>query len=467
MDADKLHAVSKSDDAHETTLAAATLRRPAAGLADQRMLRRIVLEVVEGEQAGTVFRSEEARVALGSHPSNALILADPTVSRFHLELTVSADGVRIRDLASRNGTFVDGVRVFDALLHEGARVRLGGVVLRFASGEQDLQIALSKQVRFGDLLGESEAMRGVFDLLARCASSDSTILIEGETGTGKEGAAEAIHTESARKDRPFVVVDCGAIPVNLIESELFGHEKGAFTGAASRHLGAFEQADGGTIVLDEIGELPTDLQPKLLRVLEQKTIRRLGGSERRSVDVRIVAATNRDLRHEVNEGRFRSDLYYRLSVVKVVLPPLRERLLDLPILTRSLLERMGANESQLARFSAPEMIERLSHGHWPGNVRELRNYLERCLVLDTAAPVGEIEAKPSPAAPMAAAPDVDLSLSYPEARRRALSIFEHAYLSALLDKHGGNVSQAAREAGVERVYLHRLLRRSELRGGKP
>lgn len=451
-------------DPQETKLSTALSTRPQGPLSERIERKRVVLEVVEGQAPSTTFRAEQTRCALGSHPSNDFILSDPTVSRFHCELTADEVGVRIRDLGSRNGTFVDGVRVFDALLRDGHRLQMGGVTLRFSAADAAVQVELSKQARFGELLGASEAMRSVFQLLSRCAGTDSTILIEGETGTGKEGAAEAIHSESSRKDGPFVVVDCGSIPANLIESELFGHEKGAFTGASSRHVGAFEQADGGTIVLDEIGELPTDLQPKLLRVLEQKTIRRVGGSERRAVNVRIVAATNRDLRHEVNEGRFRSDLYYRLSVVKVVLPPLRERLADLPVLVQALLTRLGASADQLGRFSAPEMIDRLAHASWPGNVRELRNYLERCLVHDDEVPLHDDESGASVGA--AVRPAVDLSLPYPEARKRALSEFEHAYLSALLEKHGGNVSQAAREAGIERVYMHRLLRRSELRGGK-
>ena len=244
---------------------------------------------------------------------------------------------------------------------------------------------------------------------------------------------------------------------------MFGHEKGAFTGAVNKHLGAFEQAEGGTIFLDEIGELPTDLQPKLLRVLEQKTIRRVGGNDRRTVDLRIVAATNRDLRQEVNEGRFRSDLYYRLSVVKVVLPPLRARLPDLPVLARSLLERIGASPAQIARFTSLDFVERLRRGAWPGNVRELRNYLERCLVLEEEVPLTETDA-PQTVGSSDRTPFVDLSLSYTEARQHALVEFERAYLTALLAKHGGNVSQAAREAGIDRVYLHRLLRRRSMRG---
>ncbi len=445
------------EDTHQETSLLTRDRDAAPSHVD---LRQVRLELLGKDGVERVFVSEAERTALGSHPSNDLVLDEPTVSRFHCELSSSAKGVRIRDLGSTNGTFVDGVRVFDAILEDGSRIQLGSRTLRL-SGQGTIQVPLPEVASFGELSGESEPMRRVFEWLSRIAASDATVLIEGETGTGKEGAAEALHLESARRDGPFVIVDCAAIPQNLIESELFGHEKGAFTGATERRSGAFEHAHGGTIVLDEIGELPSDLQPKLLRVLEQKTIRRIGSSTRISVDLRIVACTNRDLRREVNEGRFRSDLYYRLSVVKVVLPPLRERLDDLPLLSRTLLARLGAKPPQLQRFTSPEFLERLRHGAWPGNIRELRNYLERCLVLDDEAPMTEAL---SGAETTSEAPFVDLSLPYSEARRRSLAEFERIYLSALLEKHGGNVSRAAREAGIERVYLHRLLRRSALRG---
>ena len=449
-----------SDGRHTQQQTAVVPTGPTEWQTTRRELRRFALEIVDGPGTGTRFTASAEKCAIGAHPSNDLVIEDDTVSRFHCEVSATEDGARIRDLESRNGTVVDGVRVIEAWLREGSRITVGRVTLRFQISSDTIQLPLAKEDSYGELVGRSAAMRGVFALLARCAATDITVLLEGETGTGKEGAAEAIHSNSGRADGPFVVVDCGSIPENLIESELFGHEKGAFTGAHSQRVGAFEEAHGGTVFLDEIGELPTDLQPRLLRVLEQKTIRRLGSNQRRKVDVRVVAATNRDLRTQVNEGHFRSDLYYRLAVVKVVLPPLRTRSEDLPLLTRSLLERIGAPEEQIERFTASSFLERLRFAAWAGNVRELRNYLERCLVLDGAAPLDGIQS--APPQPRGAA-EAEAGLSYAEARSRALAEFERSFVSTLLARHDGNVSRAARAAGMDRVYFHRLLRRHQVR----
>jgi DNA-binding NtrC family response regulator len=295
-------------------------------------------------------------------------------------------------------------------------------------------------------------MREVFRRLELAAVSDATVLLEGETGTGKEGAAVGIHETSARADGPLVVVDCGAIPANLIESELFGHEPGAFTGAGGRRIGAFEEASGGTLFLDEIGELAPALQPTLLRALESRTIKRVGASKPIACDVRVVAATNRDLRAEVNDGQFRADLYYRLAVVRVNLPPLRERTGDLPLLVDHLLERLGVGPDDRASLSSDEFLAGLERANWLGNVRELRNHLEQCLVLQTTE-------LPEPAPDSPEAGSVDLSRPYDEVRRLAIAGFERAYVAALLDAHGGDVSAAARAAGINRAYLYRLIKR--------
>ncbi len=300
-------------------------------------------------------------------------------------------------------------------------------------------------------------MRAAFALLERVAKSDASVLLEGETGTGKDGAAEGIHAEGARRDGPLVVVDCGAVPENLLESQLFGHERGAFTGASERRLGAFEEADGGTVFLDEIGELPLELQPKLLRVLERKQIQRLGQNVSRNVDVRIIAATNRDLRAMVNAGELREDLYYRLAVVRVRLPSLRERPEDIPVLVRHFLRVFAASPEAVARLTTDEHLRNLARSAWPGNVRELRNAVQRSLVLEQE--IAEID---SPEVKRLG-PSIDLTLSYDEVRRRKLLEFEREYLAAQLEAHQGNVSKAARAAGVGRVHMHRLLRRSGLR----
>jgi len=287
-------------------------------------------------------------------------------------------------------------------------------------------------------------MRHAFALLERVAATEATVLLEGETGTGKELAAAAIHDAGPRTADPFVVVDCGSIPDNLLESELFGHERGAFTGAEKSRAGAFEEAHGGTIFLDEIGELPLPLQPALLRVLEERSVRRVGSrSARKSVDVRVVAATNRDLRAEVNAGRFRGDLFYRLAVLRVRLPSLRDRLEDLPLLVETLLRRLGATPDAKRRLTRSAFLRSLRRHSWDGNVRELRNYLERALVFGPPEPSD------------AAATDPGFNAS----KRRAIEAFEREYLAELIAGHDENVTAAAKTAGINRVTLHRLLRK--------
>jgi transcriptional regulator with PAS, ATPase and Fis domain len=300
-------------------------------------------------------------------------------------------------------------------------------------------------------------MRAAFFLLERAASSDATLLIQGETGTGKDAAAESVHLASKRKNGPFIVIDCGAIPPNLMESELFGHERGAFTGAIASRAGAFEAASSGTIFLDELGELPLDLQPKLLRVLEQRTVQRLGSTERRATDVRVIAATNRDLRAAVNRGVFREDLYYRLAVIRVHMPSLRERPEDIPFLTHAILAALHAEAAAVAKLITDDFLGRLKRAAWPGNVRELRNYLEQSLILLEPAPLCE-----GTTVPEGFTRDFDATPSYEVARRRAIDEFEQQYLRWLLLRHGDNVSQAARVAGMNRRYLYRLRERHGL-----
>src|SRR5207244_9532893 len=268
------------------------------------------------------------------------------------------------------GTLVDDLQVVRAYLPSGGVLTVGQTRMQFQLGPSHLRIPLSDKTQFGGLVGQSESMRAAFAVLERAAASDATVLIEGETGTGKEGAAEALHLGSSRRDKPLVVVDCASIPANLMESELFGHEKGSFTGASGPRIGAFEEADGGTVLLDEIGELPLEQQPKLLRLLERKEIRRLGADHVTRLDVRVVAATHRDLRAAVNHRTFRADLYFRLSVVRITLPPLRERPEDIPLLVDRLLQRMSASPEIAADLRRPEFLAGLLRASWPGNVRE-------------------------------------------------------------------------------------------------
>jgi len=317
--------------------------------------------------------------------------------------------------------------------------------------------------QFGGMVGRSAPMRALFSLLKRAAASEATVLIEGETGTGKEASSDAIHSESSRREGPFGVVDCGAIPPQLLESELFGHEKGSFTGASASRQGAFEAASGGTIFLDEIGELSLDLQPKILRAIERHQIKRVGSTSYTRVDVRVIAATNRNLKAEVAAKRFRSDLYYRLAVIQVRLPPLRERMSDLPMLVDHILERLGAVSCpEVDALRTPAFLAVLARYRWPGNIRQLRNYLERCVALgDMSTPPGTDTAPPEPVEPIPEAPDVSQPLRL--AREACVSRFELRYLEALLARHNNNVSGAARAAGIDRIHFYRLLWKHGLR----
>jgi transcriptional regulator with PAS, ATPase and Fis domain len=424
-------------------------------LSDHAIVQRFWLRVCTGPQAGVAFHSEAERVVLGTHASADLVLEDETVSRFHCEIEVHGGRALVRDLGSRNGTCVDGVSVREAWLHPGAALALGTTELRFELRNDPVRIALSEKESFGLMVGRSPAMRRVFALLEKASASEATVLIEGETGTGKEVAAESIHNVSGRRDGPFVIVDCSAIPPDLLESELFGHEKGSFTGATGAREGAFEAAEGGTIFLDEIGELSTELQPKLLRVLERRHVKRIGGNRYTDVNVRVVAATNRSLRTEVNEHRFRSDLFYRLAVVEVRLPALRERLDDLPELVDHLLARIATKgDPQAGDLRSKDFVAMLGQHRWTGNVRELRNYLERCLALQERAPlVATPDDRPLP----------DLGEPLKIARERWTRVLERRYVEGLLEMHKGNVTAAARAAEVDRMYFHRMLRRYGLR----
>jgi DNA-binding NtrC family response regulator len=317
----------------------------------------------------------------------------------------------------------------------------------------------SERERFGRMVGRSPPMQAVFDILGKACTSDATILLEGETGTGKEISAEAIHRGSRRRDKPFLVVDCGAMPPQLLESELFGHERGAFTGAVAARQGVFEAAAGGTVFLDEIGELSLDLQPKLLRVLERREVRRIGTNSYFPINVRLIAATNRSLREQVAAHAFRSDLYYRLAVVEVKLPPLRERAADLPLLVEHTLRNLGpVDDPTSAIIRSEDFQAALCRHSWPGNIRELRNYLERCVALRDFTPPHVVEA-------LAPSPESAVNAGQPlrEAREAWVASFEKRYLEELLRLHDNRVSAAARAAGVDRIYFYRLLWKHGLR----
>ena len=421
------------------------------------------LVVMDGPDAGERFESTQGRLVVGTHASADVVLSDPAVSRFHFELVTSSTGTLLRDLGSTNGTCVDSVPVIAAPLRPGAVLEVGRTRLRLESASEKATVELPARQSFGVAVGRSVAMARTFALLERAAASDATVLLEGETGTGKEAAAESVHIESARRDQPFIVVDCASIPKDLLESELFGHERGAFTGAVAARAGAFEAANGGTLFLDEIGELSSELQPKLLRVLERREVKRVGANRYEKVDVRLIAATHKNLREEVNSGRFRADLYYRLAVVQVRLPPLRERLDDLTLLVEKLLAQLGAStrpEAMMVR--TPEFYAELARHSWPGNVRELRNYVERCLAMRETMPLDPVgEAGTRREATFD--PRSLAGLPLKEARDRWVDLFERAYVAELLEAHGDNVAAAARAAGVARNHFYRLLWRHGFR----
>jgi DNA-binding NtrC family response regulator len=448
-----------------------------AGRATSARLRRVRMEVVSGPDAGLVRDVESQVIRIGARRGNDVQLSDSKVSGLHCEIRLDDRGYRLRDLDSTNGTYVSQLRINDVYIQPGAQIALGSTRLKFDPLGDSVEIELSDTDRFGSMIGRSVKMREMFARLEKLARSDTTVLVTGETGVGKELVAEALHDHSPREKGAFVVLDCGSIPPNLIESELFGHERGAFTGATSSYAGAFERAHGGTVFLDEIGELPLAMQPKLLRVLERKEVRRVGGTKTLEVDLRVVAATNRDLGVEVNRGRFREDLYYRLAVARVHVPPLRERKDDLPLLIEHILATTPGGETASI---AQETIDLMMKHDWPGNVRELRNVIERAVLL-AEAPDSEDSLRRAPASPnsvpkseqsitvtpsqTATSADasmtvpVDVAIPFKNAKQNVISEFERRYISRLLAQHDGNISAAARAAGIDRMSIHKMLHR--------
>ena len=422
---------------------------------------RFKLVVTTGPDAGRERVSESNELAIGTAEANQLVLTDSTVSRHHCVIAADAGAFELRDLGSTNGTFLAGFRVKLAMLKPGAVIALGKTMIRFEALGETISEPLSDQDRYGRVLGKSAGMRRLFALLPRVGASDSTVLIEGETGTGKSVIATAVHQASSRCNGPFIVVDCGAVPPTLIESFLFGHEKGAFTGAHTARAGAFESARGGTIFLDEIGELPLEMQPKLLRALESRVVTRLGSVEPVRLDVRMIAATLCDLREMVNRGTFRADLYFRLNVVRLRIPPLRERLEDIPLLVDHFYRQVAGDA---ATPPPEELVTAFMRLDWPGNVRELRNAVERAVLL------GHLEdwadgpsAKAGASGTSAEAPSTyDFTTPFRDSKERIIETWERAYLAELMRRHAGNVSAAARTVQMDRSYLRQLLKRHSI-----
>ncbi|WP_233612037.1 sigma 54-interacting transcriptional regulator [Corallococcus sp. AB045] len=414
----------------------------------------MVLRVLSGAEAGKTHPLKQGTYTVGKNPTCDIVLTDKAVSRQHLKLEVHAEHVVATDLGSHNGSFVEGLRFTAMELRPGSVITLGTTELKLVPEDtRERSLPLSSRDRFGALVGGSRKMREAFTVLERLAPGGADVLIHGETGTGKDLCAEAIHQQSPRAKGPFVIVDLAGVPSTLIESELFGHVKGSFTGAQGDRAGAFERAQNGTVFLDEIGELPLDLQPRLLRVLERRQVKRVGGNDYFTVNVRVVAASHVNLEQAVQQGKFRRDLFHRLAVLRVTLPALRERPEDIPLLIDHMLKLMGRQPGALSDQTRALLMQY----PWPGNVRELRNVVEQVVNLGEEA-LPDLEAHPG--ADGRKGPDLDLP--FKEAKEHLIEVFERDYLKNLIERCEGNISRASREADIDRVYLRKLLRKHGL-----
>jgi DNA-binding NtrC family response regulator len=413
------------------------------------------LKVTRGKGNKTELEIGPETSVVGRNEACDLVLDDKKVSAVHMELVATERGVRVRDLGSRNGTFLSDTRIGEVYLLKPTMLVCGESALEFSPSTPE-QVEVPDVAEFGPLVGTSAVMRGVFERLRKAAPTELTVLITGETGTGKELVAQAIHEASARTNKPFVVVDCGAIPATLAESALFGHERGSFTGAVDKRISPFVEADGGTIFLDELGELPVDVQPKLLRALAEQRIKSVGSNSYRPVNVRVIAATRRDLVREVNSGNFRSDLYFRVAQLKVELPALRQRLEDIPGLVR----RMCADLGEKAAYNriSSDSLERLMRHDWPGNVRELRNVVAVALAFGKEGPL-ELAQYLAPMSSAAAESTPTRGRTFQDAKRDVLARFEREYFTALYAECSGNVSEIGRRAAMERAHVRGYLRR--------
>ncbi|WP_428267969.1 sigma 54-interacting transcriptional regulator [Haliangium sp.] len=422
---------------------------------------RAQLVVVEGRDRGRGVRVGADEVVVGTQAGCDLVLTDVRVSGRHMAVREDGPGrFTARDLGSRNGILYQGSVISEAVVGLGATFKLGHSFVRIQPLVRPLEVAPSQARRFGDLVAEGLAMRELFAVLELAAGSDATVLIEGETGTGKELCARAIHDAGARRQGPFVAVDCGALPEGLIESELMGHVRGAFTGATSQRAGAFARAHGGTIFLDELGCVPAPVQARLLRVIEERAVRAVGADRERPVDVRIVAASPDDLDTRVAEGSFRADLFYRLSVIRVHLPPLRARREDIPALVTELMRRRGLEPGPIAGSN----LDLLMAHDWPGNVRELRNVIDRAVALSPGSEgFAGLRVSVGPGSGDDDPLPVRSDLGYVAAKEALVSAFERRYLRDVMARCEGNLSAAARASGLDRKRLRALLRKHGLR----
>ena len=463
------------------------------GRPDTLSLRRIQLVLEPHSSSPRTLSFDQDVITLGSMQDNDVHLKDDTVSRYHCRILQDDHHTMLVDLGSTNGTHINGVRVKEAFLSPGMTIAVGNTQMRYHPVTEQIQVTPSQQEIFGDIVGRSVKMREIFGIIEKIAPTSATVVIEGETGTGKEVVARTLHKMSTRKDGPFVVFDCGAVPESLIESELFGHEKGSFTGAVMSRKGLFEMAQGGTIFLDELGELALDIQPKLLRVLEQREVRRVGSNTSIPINVRVIAATNRTLEEEVQRGRFRQDLFYRLSVVRLFLPQLSDRKEDIPLLVHYFLHNLSFNRrhddpsrKRIEQIEKPALDALVAYS-WPGNVRELVNVIERSCSMSDDACIRLNDLPPYIANPTGITPGQRSSpllltpphlfndeephkrwselpdrqdlqgMPFKDAKEEWITYFEQDYISEILMRHGGNISKASREADIDRKYFRKLM----------
>ncbi len=441
----------------------------------QIRLQRCKLVQMTGGNKGAEFELSGAENTVGSGGDATLRIDDPTVSSAHFAIVRDAQSYMVRDLGSTNGTFLDNSRIKEAYVRPGALIRAGEIYFRFEPVYERIELVPSETTEFGGLVGASFRMREIFAVLEKVAPTEATVLLQGETGTGKGAVARAIHQASSRHDGPFIVFDCGAIAPTLVESELFGHERGAFTGAVQQRHGALEQAQGGTLFIDELSDLSLDLQPKLLRALEDREFTRVGSNKPVRTDCRIIAATQRDLWSEVSAARFREDLYFRLAVVTIPLPPLRDRREDLPLLVDGFLRELGGRVQRFEGLPADAKRRLLAHD-WPGNIRELRNSIERLALMNNADPFATHDTtRRAPAAladgagavlPTSDGPALPLGYDLPfkQAKDALIAAFEKEYLTRLLARTERNIARAAREADIDRKHLYTLLAKHGLAG---
>jgi len=451
--------------------------------ATSRELHKAKLVVIDGPDEGEEYTLDSSKTYVGRAAVNDITLSDQSVSGTHFVIRAEEDGFLLEDAGSTNGTILAGCDVEQIWLAAGTSFRAGNTTFKLEPLDDVVDIPLSDDEHFQGVIGRSPAMREVFATCNKVAPSELTCLITGETGTGKERIAQAIHDASRRCDEPYVVLDCSAIPKDLMESYVFGHEKGAFTGAHEQKPGAFEQAEGGTLFMDEIGELDPSLQPKLLRVLENREFKRVGGTETLNADVRVLAATNRELRKQVNEGDFREDLYFRLSVIEIDLPPLDDRRDDIPLLVEHFLDDVAQKRPDRPRMRlTADAMDMLMNYPWPGNVRELQNVIRRAANLATGETIDRADLRlstnyaPDDPPPGQTIPDdatstqrsdvqlqATLDAPFKQAKQSLVDRFERAYLQRAYEQHDHNISQASDASGLTRYHFRELLKKHDLK----